>query len=352
MLARHASHAGNSVDPVAKVRGLIRRKASERDRLLKEIAECESALLPLEEHQRTLDALDGEIHELFRGLLAGPKLSKRAREQVRELYEALQDDQAISLDPGRAAERARSCSCPVCTRRRAEADAGGDEPLDAEARGEAPRVEPAAGAPDARERDASVRALYRKLAFRFHPDRAEDNTRRAEHEAVMREVNEAYHEGDTERLLRLSRELGIDVGELEAGDGVLAELVRQYERVKAEVRAIRHSPLGALVVDVRRARQRGDRSPIAALAEQVEIALASLAEMRDFTRQFAEGKIGLDTFLDGPRGHGDLDADADEEGFFEFLDMLGLAEAGSRGRTKSARGKANSRGVARGSRKR
>jgi hypothetical protein len=151
------------------------------------------------------------------------------------------------------------------------------------------------------ERDAGVRALYRKLALHFHPDRAQDAARRAEHEAVMREVNDAYHGGDTERLLELSRELGIEVGELRTSDGLLAELVRQYEQLKAEVRAIRNSPLGMLVADVRRAeRDRDLRSPLDAIRDEAEAALHQLTEIRDLVRDFADGKTSLKAFLRGP----------------------------------------------------
>ena len=70
----------------------------------------------------------------------------------------------------------------------------------------------------------------------------------------MRQVNDAYHSGDTQRLLELSRELGIDVEGLVGGTGLLQELVQQYENLKAELRAMRASFLGTLVIDTRRAR--------------------------------------------------------------------------------------------------
>jgi hypothetical protein len=346
MLAREALHAGKFVDPVAKVRHLIRRKTSERDRLLKEIAGCEAALLPLQEHQRTMEALDREIHELFRGLLANPKLSKRAQKQVRELYEALQDDQALSLDPTRAAERASSCCCPACSSSADDPSAWAEELFGADGT-ETPRAEPDSHPPRRPERDASVRALYHKLAFRFHPDRAEDDARRAEHETVMREVNDAYHGGDTERLLMLSRELGIEIGELKAGDGLLAELVRQYERIKAEVRAIRSSPLGTLIADVRRSRQHNYRSPIEVLEEQAKTALEHLADMRDFVQDFAQGRMSLKAFLSGPQGESAFEADEAEDLFLEFIGMVEQLQRASRGSTKSARGRSTASNSAR-----
>jgi hypothetical protein len=229
---------------------LIKRKTSERDRLQQEIEQCNAAMAPLAAKQAAMQAMDDEIHVLFRRALERAKPRKREHQQLRQLYEQLQEDGVISPDPERAAQSTQRCDCPVCVR----ADATDPWPSD-------PFTREPASAPDSAQRhpasprparDSGVRALYHKLALHFHPDRAQGE-QRAAHEAVMREVNDAYHGGDTERLIALSRELGIDVGELESSDGLLAELVRQYEQIKAEVRDLRDSMLGFLVTDMRRA---------------------------------------------------------------------------------------------------
>lgn len=343
MLTRGDSHAGKSVNSVEKLRQLIRRKTSERDKLLKEIAQCETALTPLRQRQLAMQALDREIHELFGALLGDRKLNRGAQTQIRTLYEELQDEQVLSPDPARAAERAGVCPCPACSGSDDVAEAwpeelGADDP--ASERG-GTRAAPASRIPPRQEREAGVRALYHKLALRFHPDRAEDEARRAEHEAVMRKVNDAYHGGDTERLLNLSRELGIDVGELKESDGLLAELVRQYERIKAEVRDIRSSPLGSLVAEMRRAGRHGYRSPIASLEEQAELALEQLTGVRDFVRDFAQRKISLETFLKGPRFEDPLEVGRvdEEELFLDVLDMVEQLDRAVRKANQSAQRK-------------
>lgn len=332
-----------SVDPIAKVRQLIRRKTSERDKLLKEIAQCETSLMPLQQHQRAMGALDREIHELFRAALANPKLSKRAQRDVRGIYESLQADQVISPNPEWARARAKACGCPACSR---EYDPElRTDPFDATEH-EPPRAEPEPRAQQRPEREASVRALYRKLALRFHPDRAEDNERRAHHEAVMRDVNDAYHGGDTERLLALSRELGIDLGDLQEGDGLLAELVGQYERIKAEVRALRGSPVGTLVAQMRRARQHNYPSPIEDLHDQAATALQHLTETRDFVRDFTLGKISLKAFLRGPES-GDLEVTESDEQMLEALEMLEQLERVVRSSQRGPRAKTRRAGSTR-----
>ncbi len=320
MLIPHPARKPSPQDAIEKVRRLIKRKSSEKQRLLAEIAECEAALAPLAKHQQAMEALDREIHALFGEVLGNSKLSKRARTQIQGVYEDLQNEQVISRDPDRTASK-EACSCPLCSARAAD-----DSPFQERFGTEDPSpfgTKPSAPTPPKPQRDAGLRALYHKLALRFHPDRAQDEARRAEHEAVMREVNDAYHGGDTERILALSRELGIDVGELQGSDGLLGELVVQYEAIKAEVRALNDSPLGTLVADRRRAERHGYRSRLEHLDEEVEAAVAQLTGLRNFVREFAQGRMPLKTFLAGPKGMSPFDDDEEaEDMFLEFVGMI------------------------------
>jgi hypothetical protein len=123
----------------------------------------------------------------------------------------------------------------------------------------------------------------------------------------------------------------------------LTELVRQYEQLKAEVRAIRNSPLGMLVADVRRAeRDRDLRSPLDAIRDEAEAALHQLTEIRDLVRDFADGKASLKAFLRGPQtaspfaGLEDVEQDQFEElvGMFEEL----VSALNARGARRGAKG--------------
>ena len=169
MLVPQPTRTANPQDAIEKLRCLIRRKTSEKARLLADITTCEADLAPLAEHQQTMEALDLQIHALFREALDNPKLSKRARRQVQELYEGLQDDQVISQDPEQAKLPEEACTCPACSARAANdaafEDMFGDEPP-------SPGRHQTAPAPEKPARDAGLRALYHKLAFHFHPDRA------------------------------------------------------------------------------------------------------------------------------------------------------------------------------------
>jgi hypothetical protein len=170
------------------------------------------------------------------------------------------------------------------------------------------------------DRDKGLRALYHKLARQYHPDRAEDDAERAAHGDVMRQVNDAYHSGDTQRLLELSRELGIEVEGLVGGTGLLQELVQQYEKLKAELRAMRASFLGTLVVDTRRAARDRSDPPIEMLLAYEVAKCDELRRVRDFVGGFVEGKVSLEELMEGPPRD-----DADElEGLESLEDLADL----------------------------
>ncbi len=116
----------------------------------------------------------------------------------------------------------------------------------------------------------------------------------------MRQVNDAYHSGDTQRLLELSRELGIDVEGLVGGTGLLQELVQQYENLKAEIRAMRASFLGTLVIDTRRAARDRSDPPLEMLLAYEVAKRDELRRVRDFVGGFVEGRVSLEELMEGP----------------------------------------------------
>ena len=205
-------------------------------------------------------------------------------------------------------EAERDCSCPSCQSGPQRSDApheaepefgpgpnyfGGEPPPGADF-----SEHPSSGAEHG-ERDQTLRQLYRKLALKFHPDRASDDERER-HARIMREVNCAYHEMDTERLLELSRELGVSVEELKSSSGVLDELVQQYEVIKEEVRHLRATLLGALVIDTRRARRFGAPLPLVEIEDMITERAEALEKVHRFFRDFLDGQMSLDEFARGP----------------------------------------------------
>lgn len=146
-------------------------------------------------------------------------------------------------------------------------------------------AERAAPAPSAER--TSLRALYRELAKRFHPDLTTDPDQKQWREAVMAEINEAYQAKDLAALRALqdrpdrpppavektSEQLSVELqAEVIRLDAVIAKLKRQLDELAA-------SELAQLQLSVSMARQAG-RDLLAEIA-------------RDLEREIAEVKVEL-----------------------------------------------------------
>lgn len=97
-----------------------------------------------------------------------------------------------------------------------------------------PKVEP--------ESQEEIKALYRALAKRFHPDLTVDPEHKQYCEEVMAEINEAYAEGDIDRLRDLMDKPERPVREEEKPRGqVVAELREEISRLDAVIGQLERS---------------------------------------------------------------------------------------------------------------
>jgi len=72
--------------------------------------------------------------------------------------------------------------------------------------------------------------LYRKLALRFHPDRAKNEKQRKEFEKIFPEINEAYQNGDLDTLKKYMKQLEREEQiAKETPEEKLARLKKDYE---------------------------------------------------------------------------------------------------------------------------
>jgi hypothetical protein len=290
-----------------RIRRLIRRKRSEHSRLEREMMELETELAPLDKREAEVDRLDAGLHDLFLRAGREPNLSRKARSVVSRVYVQLQEAESLSFRN----DAERDCPCPACTPN-GEPQPDAQTPPGAEPDfgprpdyfGQAPP--PGAGShehlsagAEQGERDETLRQLYKKLALKFHPDRASDDERER-HARIMRDINSAYHDMDTERLLELSRELGVSVEELKSSSGVLDELLQQYELIKEDVRHLRATLLGNLVIETRRARRFDDPLPLVEIDQMITERGRKLENIHAFVLDFLDGRMSLDDFARGP----------------------------------------------------
>lgn len=153
----------------------------------------------------------------------------------------------------------------------ARAESEDDAPPDVFAQYERTWRKPPAGAPQSTKPapDAAtknrIKAEYRSLAKRFHPDLTGDPEEKKWREKVMAEVNQAYADGDLDALQKLAQRSDRTEREPEKSrDQILVELRREVKRLdavisklQAEVGRLTRSAEVKLMLDASIARREG-----------------------------------------------------------------------------------------------
>jgi hypothetical protein len=298
-----------------RVEGLTK----EHDRLLREIAKKRAQLeaaeglsrelfatllsrtMPLRERLR--QALQ-DIQRLFAKLL-GPssKLSRRDKAKVRRVYEDLVV--ALDLPAIETTEAAAEDEAEVEPKQTRKPRPGS---------GDSKRHDFGVGGYSApKPADAthpSLRALFKRLAIAFHPDKVQDEQTKAERTSLMKDVTKAYEAGDLARLMELERALlsrlpmGDEPGALErrAKELVAAntELRRQQRSLTAAIKELTLELPFDINLKAADAKQRA-MSEVEQLVTDLEAEERRVSALRDFVRDFADGGMDIVDFLTGPR---------------------------------------------------
>ena len=124
---------------------------------------------------------------------------------------------------------------------------------------------------------AELKALYREVAKRVHPDLATDEADRHKREQLMAEANAAYQRGDAETLRRILEEYESSPESVQ-GEGVAADLVRvirqirqvrnRLSQIELEIASLIDSDIAKLRAKVEAARAEG-RELLTEMAEDV-----------------------------------------------------------------------------------
>jgi hypothetical protein len=270
--------------------------------------------------------LDQQCHALFAELLARKRQSRRARTAVKEIYQTLQA--AGLLSPRRAEE-------PLFGAAESEGGWDADPAWDAE-----PPRQPGGGGFSARrpgdgEASQSLRGLFRRLAMALHPDKVQLDEEKARRTELMKELTQAYKDGDLARLIELERmwaagaEPTPQTGEIDRRCAALVQtneaLRAQLDQLMRELRELRRSPHAALLKDAERAARQSGQPPIDLMVAEAIEHSEKLAELLDFALAYRDGKMDLNEFLEGPPSMRDPGMPADVD---EVLDgLLALSEA-------------------------
>ncbi|HTU33692.1 MAG TPA: J domain-containing protein [Candidatus Acidoferrum sp.] len=105
-----------------------------------------------------------------------------------------------------------------------------------------------------------LRAAYRDVAKRVHPDFAVSERDRRRREALMKEVNSAYQRGDLDALRRIleEHEQGVELPTGNAHLSGLERVVRQIAQIRARLERIELEITSVFASDIGNLKQRAD----------------------------------------------------------------------------------------------
>ena len=143
------------------------------------------------------------------------------------------------------------------------------------------------------EPSQNLKQLYREVAKRIHPDLATDEEERSRRQRLMAEANQAYEDGNIDRLREILRSWESRPEAVE-GEGIGAELIRiirkiaqcreRLHKIRQEIAEIEQTELYQLQVEVSSAREKGKDLLLEMardLDEQIGIAQAELTKIKE-----------------------------------------------------------------------
>ena len=138
---------------------------------------------------------------------------------------------------------------------------------------------------------SELKAPYRELAKRFHPDLTTDPQEKKWREKMMAEVNAAYERHDLNALLKLQQQPDRPPQKVpQSREEILTEMTAEVlrldqiiARLNRQVDELSSSPLAQLQLDVSMARQSG-QAPLRQIAKDLELEIAQArAELASLT---------------------------------------------------------------------
>jgi hypothetical protein len=189
----------------------------------------------------------------------------------------------------------------------------------------------------------SIREVYKRLAARFHPDKAAGKAGLEQRfHAIMQRINTSYQRGDIADLLAIEVEYGETADILAQADSPLVDVVeqeiervrneielctQQLQRLKTERKNIEKTDDGRLVKDYKKAEKFG-LDPIAEMTRDLEQTASAFQAQSELFERLLSGEITKEQFTAELEKFGPMAPEEDdgmmmtEEDLFEFLNMM------------------------------
>jgi hypothetical protein len=312
-----------------KILKQISKKRTEIDNLLERIQELgrELALRSAPILQQLFE-IDQQIHAVFVEIFNGRKLGKQTRKDIERVYRNLQNSGLLSpqLDSDGQPEKKGLFDMDDFPD---FADAEDPEWYENQA---ASGFGDSAIKPDRNELK-KIRQLFLKLADVFHPDKVGPDADKEYHAEVMKELNQAYQNGDLAKLLAIEKqhEMGEAIDRNNPDDltrrcaRIEKEnefLKSQFNTLKQELQLAKNSQEGTIVSEHRKMTKAGI-DPIGEAVAEAEGQCQLIKDIYDFAVNFRDRRITIKEFMQGPpsiQRIAEEEIDIDEL-FMEFLEF-------------------------------
>jgi hypothetical protein len=310
-----------------KLLNQISKKRTEIDNLIERIQDLgrELALRSAPILQQLFE-IDQQIHAVFIEIFNGRKLGKQTRKDIERVYRNLQNSGLLSPKQDSDGQPEKKGLFDMDDFADEEDPEWYENQATSGFGNSAPK-------PD-RDEQKKIRQLFLKLADVFHPDKVGLGADQEYHAEVMKELNQAYQNGDLAKLLAIEKqhEMGEAIDRNNTDDltrrcaRIEQEnefLKSQFNTLKQELRLAKNSQEGTIVSEHRKMTKAGI-DPISEAVAEAEEQCQLIKDIYDFAVNFRDRRITIKEFMQGPpsiqRMTEQEETDLDEM-FMEFLEF-------------------------------
>lgn len=247
--------------------------------------------------QRILE-LDRQIHNVFKEIFAARKLGKKPRKDIQTIYYNLQSDGFITPNSSQF-----DADIPESDNSKSSSNWDNDQE-----RSPQKSIEDISKLD--REELKKIRQIFLRLAEVFHPDKVTDEAKREYCTEVMKEINQAYQNGDLAKLLAIEKQQDLnEIINRDSNDDLMREcakvdaenafLKNQLSNLKLQLKLTKNTPQGQITANFRRITKYGG-DPIGTALVEMEAQIEIIEQLHKLAIAFRDRRITIKEFLQGP----------------------------------------------------